>query len=274
MNDLDGLRNIPIPEVMERLGFERDSKDKNNWRTSTGRVTVTGQKFFCHTSGKSGGGAFDLVMAQQNMSFRDARDWLRQQFGGGEPPPVKPAPVAATEKKSGVEDHGPFQQSWPTVKTYLTKLRHLDSALIDHLHQSGRIWSDRQNNAVFRLHNGGLALRGTGAAQFHGIRGEKGYFILRRGHDNRAYFCESPIDALSMLQLGYKGRIIATLGDPSPDALKAFAESLTAAGFSLFSSFDNDAKGEALSKLLPAAKRHKPMRKDWNQDLISRTTSK
>ena len=44
--DLNSLRNTPLDPLLERLGAEIDPKDKHNWRTPVGRMTVTGPKFF------------------------------------------------------------------------------------------------------------------------------------------------------------------------------------------------------------------------------------
>ena len=47
-------RDMPLEGVLERLGCERDPKDRKNWRTPAGRVTVDGSKFFAHDVGKGG----------------------------------------------------------------------------------------------------------------------------------------------------------------------------------------------------------------------------
>ena len=74
--DLNSLRNTPLDPLLDRLGAEPDPKDKHNWRTPVGRMTVTGLKFFNHDEEVGGGGAIDLVMHILKSTFgRRSGSW-------------------------------------------------------------------------------------------------------------------------------------------------------------------------------------------------------
>jgi len=76
-------RELPLESVLERLGCARDPKDKHNWRTPIGRITVNGAKFYAHDQDKGGGGAIDLVMAIEETDYKGAVNWLAREFGTG-----------------------------------------------------------------------------------------------------------------------------------------------------------------------------------------------
>ncbi len=66
---VDSMRETPLEVVLESFGAQRDKKDKHNWRTSAGRITVTDFKFYNHDTGKGGWGAIDLVKHLGNLDF-------------------------------------------------------------------------------------------------------------------------------------------------------------------------------------------------------------
>ena len=57
----NAVRSIPLETVLTRWGAERDHRDKWQWRTEHGPLSVTGAKFFNWHLHKGGGGAIDLV---------------------------------------------------------------------------------------------------------------------------------------------------------------------------------------------------------------------
>jgi 5S rRNA maturation endonuclease (ribonuclease M5) len=270
-------RALPLAAVLERLGATPDPSDKKNWKTPTGRISVDGSKFFNHDTAKGGGGAIDLVMLQTETDYKGAVNWLAREFGTGAVlaetvAKLKPTIEAMAKKKPSLDPmkpHQPDPSHWDTVRGYLVETRRLGARIVDSLHAQGHIYADKFKNAVFLLGKGqGLSLRGTGEKQFHGVRGEKVPFILTASDkaSQKVAFVESPIDALSLRDLGFGGRIVATVGNAA-ELAKATADIYRKEGLTVVAAFDNDRAGDAMARSLGQCERMKPTRKDWNQDL-------
>jgi DNA primase len=140
---------------------------------------------------------------------------------------------------------------------------------VDSLHLKGYIYADKFKNAVFVLgHGKGLSLRGTGEKTYHGARGEKEPFTLGANdkESQKVAFVESPIDALSLRDLGFGGRIVATVGNSS-ELAKTKADIYRQQGLTVVAAFDNDKAGEAMARSLGQCERMTPTGKDWNEDL-------
>lgn len=288
------LRNIPLEEVLERFGETRCKKDpQRNWQTQVGRITVTGTKFFNHDCETGGGGAIDLVMHVGNMSFKEAITWLggvsmgttpvqkkretkHFQDLGHSPSPIQPSPNTQIPESS--------ERNWLAVREYLAKERHIPYPVLDKLHEEGRIYADSKKNAVFlNSEETGCELRGTGYSSFHGYRGEKAPFILPpvSGGEDQAAFVEAAIDALSLRELGFTGKILAFGGQAKQLGAKS-AEELHELGVKIHAAFDNDSAGNTMADNLRRALegRQTPNRlipelgsKDWNDMLKSRDLS-
>jgi hypothetical protein len=270
-------RDLPLAAVLERLGATPDPSDKKNWKTPTGRISVDGSKFFNHDTAKGGGGAIDLVISQTETDYKGAVNWLAREFGTGAVlaetvAKLKPAIEAMAKDKPSLDlmkQHQPEPSQWDTVRGYLVETRRLGARIVDNLHDRGYIYADKFKNAVFLLGKGqGLSLRGTGEKPFHGVRGEKVPFILGASDktNQKVAFVESPIDALSLRELGFGGRIVATVGN-SADLAKAKAEIYRKEGLIVVAAFDNDRAGDAMARSLGQCERMRPEGKDWNQDL-------
>lgn len=271
-------RNLPLTVVLERLGAIPEPKDKKNWRTAAGRVTVEGSKFFNHDLGSGGGGAIDLVMQQAETDYKGAVHWLAQEFGSGavlaeNVAMLKPSIEAIAKQRPRIEPlkvHQAVPSNWGVVRGYLVEKRKLGGRLVDDLHNLGAIYADKFKNAVFVLGSGqGLSLRGTSERPFHGVRGEKVPFILskdKKASSNEVAFVESPIDALSLRELGFNGLIVATVGNSAEIAMTK-ADAYRNEGLVVVAAFDKDKAGEAMAQGLGKCKRMKPNGKDWNDDL-------
>jgi cation transport regulator ChaB len=270
------VRNLPLERVLERLECQRDTSDKNNWKTPIGRITLNGSKFFAHDIGKGGGGAIDLMMAVEELDYKGAVNRLSREFGTVAVlsecvANLKPA-IEEIAKASPEPFKAPLEapEHWSRVREYLTGVRRLSGGLVDRLHDLGKVYADKFKNCVFVLGSGqGVALRGTGEKPFHGVRGEKVSFVLAASNEEsmEVAFVESPIDALSLKELGFDGRIVATVGN-STELTKAKADTYREQGLTVISAFDNDKAGDAMSRNLgQPCKRLKPDGKDWNEDL-------
>ena len=132
----------------------------------------------------------------------------------------------------------------------------------------GKVYADRYSNAVFVLGKGvGVELRGTGEKPFHGVRGEKAPFIMADRGEKKVAFVESSIDAISLWELGFKGRIVSMSGN-SAELAKEKAKIYREQGLTVVAAFDNDRAGEKMAANLGYPReRLYPEGKDWNDDL-------
>lgn len=272
------LRKIPLKDVLEQSGATPDPKDKDNWRTSMGRISLKDktEKFFNHDTNSGGGGAIDLVMHLETCDYKDAVKYLATNFGVG----AVVSDVAAKAKQDIVaiaaEPPKPFEppaqvhENWPRVRNYLTQVRKISSNIIDALHEKGRVYADVSKNAVFLLKNKlGVELRGTGDYPFKGFRGQKAGFFLRKGDKEikKVAFVESSIEAISLFELDrFEGLIIAVGGD-NVSMARQNADRYRDQGYEIYSAFNNDKAGEHQASILGESIRLKPKSNDWNDDL-------
>jgi len=77
----DHVRAIPLEVVLRRWGAVRDRRDKSQWRTPRGPLSVTGPKFCNWHTHEGGGGAIDLVMHLAGWDARRAIEWLWCHLG-------------------------------------------------------------------------------------------------------------------------------------------------------------------------------------------------
>lgn len=288
---VDELREIPLTQVAEELGFDPDLKDKRKWRNDDLSLNITESKFYDWHEMRGGGGAIDLVMHVERCGFGDAVAWLRDRFGDSE---TVQTVTRQVERSLAEEPRQPFvpptpdEQKWEAVRSYLTQTRKLPSAIVDRLHESGLIYADENQNAVFLRRSlsvttetglgiTGAALRGTAGANntFKGLasgsRRSAGWFSVESNHPGevqQAIVCESAIDVLSHATLyppQQKTLYLSTDGAGSLplERLKQIPQIVLA--------FDHDSSGgsmiERFRQELPHASQHAPVAKDWNEDL-------
>jgi hypothetical protein len=289
--EANALREIPLRDVLERLGCTIDPDDKRNWKTPAGRLMLQkpkdgDTKFVDPDTGKGGGGAIDLVMHVEDLDFAGAKRWLLDTFGA----PALLGAIVATAKREVAQLEAqprppykapePAPARWERVRAYLVDVRRLAARLVDVMHDAGRIYADARSNVVFPLTSTdgelvGVELRGTGPAAWHGTSGKKGVFDLAAiGDDRRVAFVESPIEALSLRDLGFAGRVIS-FGGSAEGMHQIYAGPLAKAGFEVLAAFNADAAGDAMSTRLkqavPAVGRLRPAStKDWNDELVAR----
>ncbi len=289
--EVERARAVGLPEVLERLGAERDPADQKQWRLEGERINVTGAKFYNHDRGQGGGGAIDLVMHATGYSFRDAVAWLGAEVGrelavkaGVEALRSELEASAARERPAFVAPV-PEDGRWGQVRAYLTEERGLPGALVDRLHAAGDLYASERGghtNAVFlsRGEDGtptgafvrgvepGSAYRGLAA----GSRRDAGVFGLATPderdervegresgaiHPTHLIITEAPIDALSAYALrlgredGHTVCYVSTDG-AGPVPHALIREALQGGGRVLVAT-DNDPAGERLYARIAAA---------------------
>lgn len=292
----EAARNIPIAEVVERLGGELAESHKGASRKYRidGRMIVvspTGYGWF-EVGGKAGAGAIDLVMLVHDCDNRTALNFLLDSPFASQKSSFPTRGFAVGDgfagALAGAEGDGnaelkviaspipdPVAANWTRARTWLIDVRGLDARIIDDLHQEGTIYADSFANTIFIGRAGGnqgCELRGTSQKKFAGRRGGCGLFELKPESElSSAAAVESAIDAISLRMLGYKGRIVSTggaLGSNAIDYLKTLSVSQLAG-------FDADDAGDGyahrLIESLPGTTRMRPSLdlKDWNDILLA-----
>ena len=271
---LEAVRSIELVDILVASGCFPDPSDKNNWKTSVGRITVTGQKFYCHDTGRGGGGAIDLTMLLIRTDFKGALAWLSDSIGVApvdETARSRAAPEFVKKRPSDIP--APVDHHWSRVRHYLTSTRYLSESLVDQLHAAGLIYADRFANAVFTLGiRQGAELRGTGQRKFHGVRGEKMPFILPTTGLQAIAIVESAIDCLSLRTLGFRGEIVSLAGN-SAEMSKDLAGKYREHGYLIIAAFDADKAGDQMAEVLgEEVERLRPtVGKDWNDMLRSKS---
>jgi hypothetical protein len=304
----DAVRSIPLPTVLAYWGAERDRRDRSQWRTRRGPLSVTGAQFFNWHRREGGGGAIDLVMHLSGWDARTAIQWLGQHLGSGRaagsslprsslnaslPAPSPSSPVTSCRLDTAAKGHQPFRlpvasrTKLQRVRRYLTEQRGLAEHILEPLLTAGKIYADRRGNAVFLMMAGkpnraiGAELRGTGKQIWRGLapgtRKDAGYFWIgpvsseKAGDPRKIVLCESAIDAISCFQLHSTYTCISTAG-VRPDA--PWLHPLLARGYEIYCGFDDDEPGNAVSRQMitrhPSIQRLRPPAHDWNDALTGR----
>jgi hypothetical protein len=205
----DLVRAIPLEVVLTAWGAVPDRRDKSQWRTPRGPLSVTGTKFFNWHAGHGGGGAIDLVIHLGGWDARQAIVWLGRHLGHHV---AQVSPIAATKAdadsasrldstsgsassssrsappgRENVGDptrHAPCRQlhlptvslaNLPRVRRYLIQHRGLSATILAPLIDQGKLYADARANAIFLMVAGkpnrpiGAELRGTGDRVWRGL---------------------------------------------------------------------------------------------------------
>lgn len=204
----DFLRAIPLEVVLTSWGAVRDQRDKSQWRTQQGPLSVTGAKFFNWHHGHGGGGAIDLVMHLGDWDASQAIGWLWRHLGchvadanpsahttADADPAFTPSTLTSAsstgrgapredENHSDPNRRHRYQQlhlpsaslaNLPRVRRYLTQQRGLSATILASLIDDGKLYADTRGNAVFLMVAGksnrpiGAELRGTGNRVWRGL---------------------------------------------------------------------------------------------------------
>ena len=303
----DLVREIPLEVVLTSWGAVRDRRDKSQWRSARGPLSVTGTKFFNWHDCHGGGGAIDLVMHLGGWDAGQAIEWLWRHYGDSQLAGTNPAAASEStvaSSPSRPEDghrnfklHGsPPQLRLPPanpanlerVRGYLRQRRCLSAKILASLIDAGKLYSDNRGNAVFLMVAGkpnrpiGAELRGTGSRVWRGLapgtRRDAGYFWIGRRDSRQIVLCESAIDAISCFQLQTQNTTnprrqcicISTAGVRSH---APWLRPLLARGYAIYCGFDTDDPGETASRQMiarhPSVQRLRPAQHDWNETLMA-----
>ena len=272
------LREMPLSVVLERMGAIQDSKDKNNYKTEVGRITVTGQKFFAHDLATGGGGAIDLIMMLRQCDYKSAVATLSAEFGQSDAAAaiaftavtiVEEAKTARPVRSVLPDDvPGRFER----VKAWLTKTRGIPASIVDSFRKSGILRVDERGNAIFlNVSGSGGEIRGEGR-DFKGYRGERGIMVFNRSEEKSAIIVESGTDAMAYCKKNRFGKIVSVGGDFGQKTIDQLKE-LQHRGYRLVIGTDSDESGVKkanklrLSLGLGHADREMPKGRDWQDEM-------
>ncbi|AUB43396.1 DNA primase (plasmid) [Nostoc flagelliforme CCNUN1] len=288
------LRDLALEDVAWELGLNFEPGQSNSWVGHGHIIDINGDKFQSASPGvEKGGGAIDLVIQVNNYNLRQGLAWLNDRFGESG---AERAAIAAVLKQTAdilqtelapkfvppVED----KSKWLAVHDYLTHLWGLPSNFVHGFHQSGLIYADKQQNAVFIMRDLNHQIKGAylEGSEFKGLAigsdRTKSWFHFQLGEPGtnkveKAVLCSSTIDAFSKAMLEYSATgsipkqrtLYMALVDPKStpvERLEHIPQIKTA--------FNSDEFGEAtalaVKKLLPHARRSRPKTVSWNQDLL------
>lgn len=278
------LRSLDLKHVLSQFGALPDPKDKNNFKTTEGRLTVDGNKFFNHDTKTGGGGAIDLVMHLANCDFKTAIATLAGKFGTtAAAAEIAHSAIEFTQNIEKTVDKADFSlpadvaHNWPGVKKWLMQDRKIPEKIIDDFRARGLLRADDRGNVIFaNATRTGGEIRGRGK-NFKGYRGKKNsLFIYDRSAEKSVLVVESGTDAMAFCAKnnGF-GKIISTGGDFGTAAINEL-KALQNKGFRICVGTDNDTSGEqkfkTLAKELGLTKEHRlaPQARDWQQDMLAK----
>lgn len=300
----DAVRDLPLDAILLQRGAVRSVRDKSKWHTERGALSLTGNKFTNWCSQVGGGGAIDLVMHLAQLNFRQAVEWLEQQFAASHAEPLelplRSAPTDPISTSGPVSTTDPISTTEPVarqlvlpaddpsqldrVRRYLTQRRCLADTSLEPLIADGKLYADHRGNAVFLLVAGksqrpiGAELRGTGPQVWRGLAPgtdkNAGFFWTGDARSRSIVLCESAIDAISCHELLPEYLAISTSGArPAPRWLST----MIARAYTIHCGYDTDAAGEiAAARMIalhPTIKRLPPLAQDWNDALQAAQSS-
>ena len=83
----DRMRALPLPDVLDALGFQQDKAEPDRWKADGFNITLAQGpklgKWFDHIAQHGRGGAIDLVQHITGADFKGALSWLADRFGEG-----------------------------------------------------------------------------------------------------------------------------------------------------------------------------------------------
>jgi len=271
------LRGINLEGILISFGANRDCKDKNKWHTHQGTVSITGQKFFNWKYNVGGGGAIDLVMHLADCDFVSAISWLKRNTSQITHTST-PKETFGTHSKRLLLPQRDDTKLEQTI-SYLTKQRAIPETLIIQLIDYGKLYADKNANAVFIMMGKnklivGAELRGTNSIKWRGMapgsNKNRGAFYVYPHLVKKVVLCESAIDALSYFTLDNECIAISTSGARS-DPL--WLPQFVAKGFDIKCAFDADKTGDSMAQNMinkhTSIKRVRPHEHDWNEVLMN-----
>ncbi|AUB42357.1 DNA primase [Nostoc flagelliforme CCNUN1] len=216
------LRDLALEDVAWELGLDFEPGQSNSWVGHGHIIDINGNKFQSMSPAvEKGSGAIDLVIQVNNYNLRQGLAWLNDRFGESG---AERAAIAAVKKQTAdilqtepapkfvppVED----KSKWLGVHDYLTHLWGLPSNFVHGFYQSGLIYADLEQNAVFVMRDLNHQVKGAylEGSEFKGLAvgsdRTKSWFHFQLGERGttkveKVVLCSSTIDAFSYAMVEY-----------------------------------------------------------------------
>jgi hypothetical protein len=265
-------RQADLKAYFEQKGFElRREGCKGHYRVVGHQGLIIKDNMFCQFGTGEKGNSVDCLVNVFDLGFKEA---VAELTG-------LPTAEVATRLDVLAEDRmvnlPPRGCDLRRVFAYLCKTRCIDKKLIVPLVKEKLLYQDERGNCVFVWMEDGEAVGaeivGTlDRVRFKGVAENSKYargFVIKKGNPDRAYFFESAIDLLSLMQLKEGCPELDNAFFVSMAGLKASVVEYYLCRFKVKAVLcvDNGPEGESFDKLFAGAEVIKPMRKDWNDDL-------
>ena len=248
-------------------------------------TVIHGNEWYRH-SRQTGGGPIQFMNHFYNMEFPEAVKYLLDGEEG--------ATFAQSENKEYQKPEfkqPPLSKNMHKTFAYLIKTRRIDADVVQHFVDEKKIReTEKHHNVAFCGYdeNGEMKqmhLRSTipGSRFFMDVDGsDKRYYFRHIGSDNEVYVFEAPIDMLSYITLNkedWQNHSYVCLGGVAIDALQNILDTNDEIS-KVYMCVDNDVAGDKTVKRIGEAldesgiewERLIPYAKDWNEDLINKTT--
>jgi len=293
----DQVRDISLGELLGWHGFKITKEGVSiRARSEHHNIVVTGTKWFDNKAGLGGAGAIDLQMHLCGGDFQTTCRVLADGFrptGAGLlfPPDRNPGERRRPFEELAAQYAVPSSANWQKARDYLVETRKIDHALVDELHEKGKIYANTHlpNPGIVFLHQtmdgrvAGATLRDTRhESSFRPCLGNKlsaWFSVGDLANAHTIVAVESPIDALSYHSL-FIGRdrghvVVSCSGSSVPDDLMWSAYDRSQ---KFIVALDNDSAGElGWQKAWDSATEWSgfdissecPRLKDWNADLVA-----
>lgn len=297
---LNELKQIDLVAFVERYGYRMDTKksskvvgaDKVMRREAEDDKLLVQERpdgwAWCSCRDWSlRGSIVDFVMLQDGCSFVEAVQRLRGQsslstFSSHKSRSNSPATASQQDEGYRKKVAAVWNAArWEPSPTYLLG-RGLSKETMNLPRFVDTFRQDGKGNVIFphRDRSGlcGYELRREGFKSFGSGCKKALWFSNNLSEAKTLYLCESSIDCLSHYQIhGGDSAYVSIGGTPSAlqrDLLTGLLAKAADRGVSVFSAFDNDAKGEEYAELIqllsPAMiERVTPFDNDWNADLVA-----
>ena len=280
---LENLRQIPLENVVQSLGYElkKESSNYSRLKTNDINLVINNEKnsFAENIGSKNNFGSINLMTNIFGYSFKQATEYLAQKFGleqvAREISTDRKNTVAVATyaiEKSLLEMPKPVDRNLEKVVSYLTETRNLSKSIVQEMIDKGQLYADRNNNAVFTNENQTYAyLRGTTATRFVQSKGQMDFITVENTPTpEKIFLFESVIDMLSYRDLNpqEKGKFVSVQGSAMSNK---FADLELRKYKQVVCCFDNDEQGQKfvqkVSENCMNMTVEKPKNKDFNDDL-------
>jgi hypothetical protein len=255
------VRDIEIPLVMDRLGGSpNQDRMRNKWKIDgVGNFSVEGQQWFDFNGEVGGRDAIKLVRHVLNLGYRQAVEWLAEQFGeeleGGD---IR-ASASDTKRKEKKAYRAPERDdsALKYVRQYLHFTRKLPEDLVERLIKRRQLYADSQRSCIFSAEgiaeirssfDGPTAVKklAPGSSRQFG-------FMVTPDPSPRVEpviaICESAIDSMSYHCLHPFRTAISSAG-AGKDFPRQVALEAAGRGIGVVAAFDGDSAGDKASQAL------------------------